>query len=141
LIHLGYHNSIWRWRPQRGWWWWWCYQDIHKSKYQIDKVSKACLINTKSSNFLYYCYYYHFYFIYIYIWHCRLWRLHRGDLWTIDVPVIECGENDNDVIECSPRTFAQAAANAKRTYRRIADDLNMENWNISICFMAWRSNY
>jgi hypothetical protein len=39
----------------------------------------------------------------------------------------KCDENDNDVIECSPRAFAQAAANAKRTYRRIADDLNMEN--------------
>jgi hypothetical protein len=45
----------------------------------------------------------------------------------------KCDENDNDVVECSPRTIAELMTNAKRTRRRIEDDLNMKNWIILIC--------
>jgi hypothetical protein len=48
---------------------------------------------------------------------------------SIDVPVIE-----GDVMKITlmslnvhPRAFVEAVANAKRTRRRIEDDLNMEN--------------
>jgi hypothetical protein len=39
----------------------------------------------------------------------------------------KCDENDNDVVECSPRAFAEVMANARRTRRRIGDDFNMKN--------------
>ncbi|XP_058726805.1 E3 ubiquitin-protein ligase complex SLX5-SLX8 subunit SLX8-like [Vicia villosa] len=45
---------------------------------------------------------------------------------SIYVPINYLEEIDDDVVECSPRDFAQAVANAGRTRKRIAIDLNLE---------------
>ncbi|CAL5207870.1 unnamed protein product [Lathyrus oleraceus] len=51
----------------------------------------------------------------------------EGSSESIHVPINYLEEIDDDVVECSPRAFAQAAANAGRTRRRIAIDWNLED--------------
>ncbi|XP_004513609.2 uncharacterized protein [Cicer arietinum] len=51
------------------------------------------------------------------------------------IPIIDIGESDDDVIETSPRSFAQAMTNARRTRRRRATDLNFENQAMTTYFM------
>ncbi|CAL5207880.1 unnamed protein product [Lathyrus oleraceus] len=53
--------------------------------------------------------------------------LGEGPSESIHIPINYLEEIDDDVVECSPRSFAQVAANAGSNRRRIAIDFNSEN--------------
>ncbi|XP_058760847.1 uncharacterized protein LOC131634211 [Vicia villosa] len=59
---------------------------------------------------------------------------------TIHVPINYLEETDDDVVECSPRAFAQAVANARRTRRRVTIDLSLECQPMPTPVMHYRQN-